>query len=222
MSDDWRNGRHVVYRLHAHIVLTPKSRKKVMTDRVAAELTAAFVEVCTRFETTLDAFEADQDHAHLLVTYPPKVSLSRLVSSLKTISSYRVRQQNWPEVRRALWAEHFWSPSYAVTSCDGPRSRRSGPTSRISRHRTDQPTDPDKVSRDESRSLDPAPPDGGCAPVRSSLDLGEIRRAHDRENASSRGPRAPHRLGSGARSAVLAIGDPVQMDRGTGSRRYGR
>ena len=119
MSDDWRNGRHVVYRLHAHIVLTPKYRKKVMTDRVAAELEAAFVEVCTRFEATLDAFETDMDHAHLLVTYPPKVALSRLVGALKTISSHRVRQHAWPEVRRALWGEHFWSPSYAVISCGG-------------------------------------------------------------------------------------------------------
>ena len=119
MSDDWRNGRHVAYRLHAHIVLTPKYRRKVMTDRVAAELGATFVEVCARFEATLDAFETDQDHAHLLVTFPPKVSLSKLAGSLKTISSYRVRQHNWPDVRRALWGEHFWSPSYALISCGG-------------------------------------------------------------------------------------------------------
>ncbi|MDA8358856.1 MAG: IS200/IS605 family transposase [Actinomycetota bacterium] len=57
----------------------------------------------------------------MLVTYPPKVLLSRLVNSLKTISSYQVRQHNWPEVRRALWGEHFWSPSYAVISCGGAR-----------------------------------------------------------------------------------------------------
>ncbi|MHB1782956.1 MAG: IS200/IS605 family transposase [Acidimicrobiales bacterium] len=90
-----------------------------MTARVAAELGAAFVEVCARFEATLDAFETDQDHAHLLVTYPPTVALSKLVGSLKAISSYRVRQHNWPDVRRALWGEHFWSPSYAVISCGG-------------------------------------------------------------------------------------------------------
>lgn len=42
VSDDWRNGRHVVYRLHAHIVLTPKYRRKVMTERVAADLKSSF------------------------------------------------------------------------------------------------------------------------------------------------------------------------------------
>jgi putative transposase len=117
--DDWRNGRHVVYKLHAHIVLTPKYRRKVMTDRVGADLHASFDEVCGRYGATLDEFETDQDHAHLFVTYPPKVALSTLVMSLKTISSMRVRAHRWPEVTQALWGKHFWSPSYAVVSCGG-------------------------------------------------------------------------------------------------------
>lgn len=58
-------------------------------------------------------------HAYLLVTYPPKVALSKLVMSLKTISSIRVRERRWPEVTRALWGEHFWSPSYCVISAGG-------------------------------------------------------------------------------------------------------
>ncbi len=109
----------MVYRLHAHIVLTPKYRRRVMTDRVSGDLRSSFEEVCTRFDVSLDAFEADHDHAHLLVTYPPKVALSRLVMSLKTISSMRVRSHGWPEVTKALRGDHFWSPSYAVVSCGG-------------------------------------------------------------------------------------------------------
>ena len=117
--DDWRNGRHVVYKLHAHIVLTPKYRRKVMTARVSADLQASFDEVCRRYGATLDEFETDTDHAHLLVSYPPKVALSTLVMSLKTISSMRVRAHHWPEITKALWGQHFWSPSYAVVSCGG-------------------------------------------------------------------------------------------------------
>lgn len=90
-----------------------------MTERVAADLKSSFEEVCGRFDTTLEAFEVDQDHAHLLVAYPPKVALSRLVMSLKTISSMRVRANHWPEIEQALWGDHFWSPSYAVVSAGG-------------------------------------------------------------------------------------------------------
>ena len=116
---DFRTGRHVVYNLHAHIVLVPKYRRKVMTPRVTRLLGEAFAEVCERYGATLDAYETDQDHAHLLVTYPPKVAMSKLVMSLKTISSLRVRERRWPEVTRALWGEHFWSPSYCVVSAGG-------------------------------------------------------------------------------------------------------
>ena len=117
MSDDWRNGRHVVYHLHAHIILTPRYRRNIMTSRVAALLQDTFTEVCERHEAALDAFETETAHAHLLVTYPPKIALAMLVMSLKAISSHRVRQQCWPEVTRALRGAHFWSPSYAVVSC---------------------------------------------------------------------------------------------------------
>ena len=120
-SSDWRNGRHVIYKLHAHVVLTPKYRRRVMTARVASELLAAFTESCERLGVTLDEFEVDTDHAHLLITYPPKLALSTLVMTLKTNSSRKIREHQWPEITNALWGKHFWSPSYAVVSCgDAP------------------------------------------------------------------------------------------------------
>lgn len=51
--------------------------------------------------------------------YPPQLALSRLVNALKGVSSRRLRQRDWPEVRRVLWGKAFWSPSYCVVSCGG-------------------------------------------------------------------------------------------------------
>ena len=119
MNDEWRTGRRVVYRLWAHIVLTPKYRRKVMTQRVTDQLGFVFAEVCERYGAELVEYNTDQDHAHLLVSYPPKVALSNLVMGLKTNSSVRIRELGYEEVTRALWGKHFWSPSYAVVSCGG-------------------------------------------------------------------------------------------------------
>lgn len=119
VTDEWRNGRHVVYKLHAHIVLIPKYRRPVITQRVSDSLRASFTEVCASHQATLDEYEPDQNHAHLLVSYPPKLALSKLVMSLKSVSSKHVRARNWPEITEALWGKHFWSPSYAVVSCGG-------------------------------------------------------------------------------------------------------
>ena len=53
------------------------------------------------------------------MSYPPKLAPSTLVMSLKTISSMRVRARHWPEVRKALCGDHFWSPSFRVVSYGG-------------------------------------------------------------------------------------------------------
>lgn len=115
----WRTGRHVIYRLHAHLVFVTKYRRDVITDRVHDVLETSIRKVCDDFECELLAFETDHDHAHLLVAYPPKVALSTLTNSLKGVSARMIRKENFPEVRRALWGSHFWSPSYAAVSCGG-------------------------------------------------------------------------------------------------------
>ena len=75
--------------------------------------------VCADFETELVEFNGERDHVHLLVHYPPKVALSRLVGSLKGVSARRLRQEYPDHIRKYLWGDHFWSPSYFAASCGG-------------------------------------------------------------------------------------------------------
>ncbi|WP_082058806.1 IS200/IS605 family transposase [Acidithrix ferrooxidans] len=79
--------------MHAHIVLISKYRRYVMTNRVSDEIKSALIEVCTRFDSISDAFETEGNHAHLLISYPPKVALSRMVMSMKTLSAMRASQR---------------------------------------------------------------------------------------------------------------------------------
>ena len=67
-------------------------------------------------EADLIEIDGEDDHLHLLITYPPKTSISRLVNSLKGVSSRRIRAPNYPEVRPALSGQAFWSPSYCAVS----------------------------------------------------------------------------------------------------------
>ena len=116
---NYRVGRHVVYDLNAHIVLVTKFRRGVITDRVRKLLIDTAREACLRHESELLEADGETDHLHLLISYPPKVSLSTLVMAIKTNTSKRVREQGWDEVTRALWGNHFWSPSYFVASTGG-------------------------------------------------------------------------------------------------------
>jgi len=118
-ASDFRSGRHVVYSLQAHLVFVPKYRRAVITERVFLVLRDTWVHVCRDFESELRETGWEADHVHLLVGYPPKAALSKLVNSLKGVSSRRVRAANLPEVQGKLWGEHFWSPSYCAVSCGG-------------------------------------------------------------------------------------------------------
>ncbi len=67
----------------------------------------------------LREFDGEDDHVHLLVHYPPKLPVSTLVNRLKGTSAHYLRKQFPDHVRRFLWGDHFWSPSYFAASCGG-------------------------------------------------------------------------------------------------------
>jgi putative transposase len=118
-ASGFRTGRHVVFKLNVHLVLITKYRRGVITDRVREFLKEVLAKICLDFEAELLEFDGEDDHVHLLVAYPPKTAVSTLVNSLKGASAYRLRLQNFPEVRKKLWGAHFWSPSYCAVSCGG-------------------------------------------------------------------------------------------------------
>lgn len=105
--------------LHAHLVFTPKYRKAVFTSKLLTTCESAMHKVCDDFDVELTEFNGESDHVHLLIQYPPTVQLSSLVNSLKGVSSRIMRRDHPAEVKKVLWGDHLWSPSYFVGSCGG-------------------------------------------------------------------------------------------------------
>ena len=54
-----------------------------------------------------------------MVSIHPKVPVANLVGKLKGKSSYHLRKEYWNSIKKKLWGDHFWSPSYCVVSCGG-------------------------------------------------------------------------------------------------------
>ncbi|WP_107085484.1 IS200/IS605 family transposase [Streptomyces acidiscabies] len=114
-----RRGRSVVHTLHAHLVFTPKCRRGVFTEDLLTRCEEIMRDVCADFDAELTEFNGEPDHVHLLVHYPPKIALSRLIGSLKGVSARRLRQEFPDHIHRFLWGDHFWSPSYFAASVGG-------------------------------------------------------------------------------------------------------
>ena len=73
---DIRTGRHCVFILHVHLVFVTKYRKAAFTNDMLNSLKTYFEKVCTEFECGIEEFGGEKDHVHLLINYPPKVSIS--------------------------------------------------------------------------------------------------------------------------------------------------
>jgi putative transposase len=117
-SSEIRTGRHCVFILHVHLVFVTKYRHCVLSEEIYDRMKEIFKKVCEEFEAELQEVNGEKDHVHLLVNYPPKVSISKLVNSLKGVSSRRIRRE-FPELEKWYWKGTLWSPSYFASSCGG-------------------------------------------------------------------------------------------------------
>ena len=119
MSNELRRNNHSVSRLMVHLVFVVKYRRAVISDVVWASLRYGFGLAAARLDLVLVEVNHDKDHAHLVVEYPPKISVSEAANALKGNSSFVVRRDCAKELRGQLWVPAFWTPSYFAASCGG-------------------------------------------------------------------------------------------------------
>lgn len=105
--------------MHVHLVFVTKYRRGVFTDEMLTFCEQVMRDVCADFESELAEFNGETDHVHLLVNYPPKVTVSKLVNSLKGVSARKLRNRFTGRVNRFSMNGHLWSPSYFAASCGG-------------------------------------------------------------------------------------------------------
>ena len=123
---DLRTKRHVTYSLHLQLVYITKYRKKIFTEKMYERLHFHFERVCGDFGCKLIGTNGERDHVHLLVEPLPHTKPSKLVNSLKGVSSRfvyaspdGVLRQEFRELEKYYWKGGLWSPSYFIASCGG-------------------------------------------------------------------------------------------------------
>ena len=118
-NSDIITGRHAAHNLHAHLVFVTKYRKGVFDDDMLKRCEKITREVCAGFETELREFNGEADHVHLLVHHPPKIAPSKLINSLKGVSSRSPHPEYTGRINRIGMRSVFWSRSYFAGSCGG-------------------------------------------------------------------------------------------------------
>ena len=114
-----KKGYRNVYDLNIYLVLVTKYRKKIIHRLMLTRLQEILTATCQKWRSELTDFNGEENHVHLLISYPPDVEVSKLVNNLKTVSSRLIRKEFESEVNAAYKKAVFWSGAYFVASCGG-------------------------------------------------------------------------------------------------------
>lgn len=112
------SNNHSVFALHYHLVMCIKYRRKVINDSISDRLKDIFADIAPNYGVELIEWNHDIDHVHLLFKAKPNTEISKLLNAYKSASSRRIKNE-FPDIRKYLWKEYFWSKSYCLLTTGG-------------------------------------------------------------------------------------------------------
>ena len=112
------SNNHSVFSLNYHLILVIKYRRKVLNDDISNRLKEIFEYISPNYNITLEEWEHDKDHIHVLFKAHPKSELSKFINAYKSASS-RLIKKEFSNMKKFLWKEYFWSRSYCLITTGG-------------------------------------------------------------------------------------------------------
>ena len=112
----YRRLTHVVYKCDYHIVFTPKYRFRILTGEIAAAMEQDIRQVCSWKEVEIDEMSVQVDHVHMVVSIPPRLSVSDFMGVLKGKTAIRIFKSHPNLKKKPYWGNHFWARGYFVNT----------------------------------------------------------------------------------------------------------
>ena len=116
--DKLDNNAHSVFLLHYHLIMVVKYRRKVIDDNISQRARSIFEYIALSYGITVEEWNHDIDHVHVMFRAQPKSELSKFINAYKSASS-RLLKKEYPFIRDKLWKEAFWSQSFCLLSTGG-------------------------------------------------------------------------------------------------------
>ena len=116
--DGYNRGGYSKHSLKVHLTFVTKYRKKLfLYPDMKKDIKQSLYEAAQKEKCQILQMETDRDHIHLLVEYPPTISISYFVKALKQKSTYEIWQRHGALLRKIYWQKSiFWSDGYFACS----------------------------------------------------------------------------------------------------------
>ena len=105
---------HTIWHCQYHVVWTPKYRYRVLDGRVKQEVGNCIRAFSEQKKCEVVELNVQIDHVHLIVSIPPKLSVSSYVGMVKGRTAIRVLQRFRELRQKPYWGNHFWTKGYCV------------------------------------------------------------------------------------------------------------
>ena len=112
------SNNHSVFLLYYHLVLVVKYRRNVFDDDMSDYAKDMFVRLSENYNITLVEWDHDVDHVHILFKAHPNTEMTKFINAYKSASS-RLIKRDFPQVKKKLWKEMFWSRSFCLLTTGG-------------------------------------------------------------------------------------------------------
>lgn len=106
---------HNVYDAHYHIVFPVKYRKALLKNDIPLAISHIAQEISERYEIQFEKLGYDQNHMHILCSFPPKYGGSVVVRIFKSITARELFKQ-FPALKKDLWGGEFWSDGFYLAT----------------------------------------------------------------------------------------------------------
>lgn len=116
--DRYDKNQHSAYLLYYHLILVVKYRRKVFDEAVSLRAKEIFSYIAPSYDITLEEWNHDEDHVHVMFRAKPATEISRFINAYKSASS-RLLKKEFPGIRKKLWKEYFWSKSFCLITVGG-------------------------------------------------------------------------------------------------------
>ena len=110
-----RRHNHTVSSLTVHIVWATKYRYLVLKGDIQLRCRTILRQICEAEDIIILKGVVSKDHVHMHINYLPSKSVSDIVKKLKGRSSRKL-QQEFPELRKRYWGQHFWAIGFGCWS----------------------------------------------------------------------------------------------------------
>ena len=104
---------HTQWNCKYHIVFAPKYRRQIMYGKIKSDIGMMLRKLCEYKGIEIIEAEACKDHIHMLVSIPPKYSVSQIMGYLKGKSSLMIFEK-YANLKYKYGNRHFWCRGYYV------------------------------------------------------------------------------------------------------------